>query len=123
MRFKNILLVDDDEDDRDVFMAAVNTVSSEINCITLNGGHKALEYLSKNALPDLIFLDLNMPMITGVELLKLLNERYPSSPVNVYSTGSFIESERGELPVDVPLIITPDTYMGLITLLKELLLN
>ena len=46
-----VLIVDDDEDDRDLFCDAVNTVDSSIECIMARNGEEALEGLKGKCLP------------------------------------------------------------------------
>jgi CheY-like chemotaxis protein len=74
-----ILMVDDDADDRTFFQIAFDEYCSLAEkCPTLEfakNGVELMDYLSqkvnnKEALPDLIFLDLNMPLKNGWEALK-----------------------------------------------------
>lgn len=55
------MLVDDDEDDRDLFGMALKRVGVKVNYIDLDNALKALQYLDANEQlkPDFIFLDLN----------------------------------------------------------------
>jgi CheY-like chemotaxis protein len=91
----NILIVDDDEDDRDLFCDAVNVVDSKINCIMARNGEEALRALISDHLPrpDLIFLDLNMPRVNGVQCLREI-KKHPALkaiPVVIYSTSKLRE--------------------------------
>lgn len=89
---RSILLVDDDEDDRSLFKEAVNSLDKEIQCWTANDGQHALEVLMYDLIvvPDLVFLDLNMPKMNGLEFLQIIkkNRQYKSVPVIIYSTSS-----------------------------------
>src|SRR5690349_13236037 len=85
-----ILNVDDDIDDREMFLTAVNAIDPNICCIQFESGSKLLEYMSHpepNA--DFLFIDINMPKMSGyecVERLKLI----PSSDhlqIVMYSTA------------------------------------
>jgi CheY-like chemotaxis protein len=90
-----ILLIDDDRDDREIFCEALERVSVETVCYTSPNGPNAFERLDKNEieLPNLIFLDINMSVMSGWECLKRLkaNEKYHSIPVIMYSTSSYPE--------------------------------
>jgi len=91
MQYTSILLIDDDNDDRFFFKTAVSELDERIKCDTLNSAIDALNSLKRSpALPHLIFLDLNMPMMSGFEFLKLLKSepRYAAIPVIIYSTSS-----------------------------------
>jgi CheY-like chemotaxis protein len=85
---KIIMIVDDDEDDKYFFQAALATIDDGIRCMEARDGAEALEMLKGNPLPDLIFLDLNMPRLNGKQCLRLLKntERLKKIPVVIYST-------------------------------------
>lgn len=87
-----IMLVDDDEDDREFFCEAVDTIDNTIQCMQLENGEKALLYLQNKeyTMPDYIFLDLNMPRLDGkeclVEIKKL--DHLKLTPVIIYTTSN-----------------------------------
>ena len=86
------LLIDDDVDDQDIFILALEEVDATIRCHVANDGVEALQQLSeeKNFRPDYIFLDLNMPRMNGRQCLaaiKKLNS-LRDIPVVIYSTSS-----------------------------------
>lgn len=88
--FKNIVLVDDDSDDRDLFFEAVSFVSPTAKVEMKQDGEELMEYLTHSApLPDVIFLDLNMPRKNGKEcLLEIMeNKDLSKIPVIVYTTS------------------------------------
>lgn len=89
MSYKNILLIDDDSDDTLIFVEAVNTVNKEVVCHTARNPSKALDELkiSEN-LPDIIFLDYNMPTVNGLEFIKRMQqiERLKNIEVIIMST-------------------------------------
>ena len=67
-----ILLVDDDADDRNTFTDAINELKIGTRLTCLEDGRGLIDYLnsSENKTPDILFLDLNMPYKSGVECLK-----------------------------------------------------
>jgi CheY-like chemotaxis protein len=68
---KKILLIDDDEDDREVFVEVVTGLSPSIVLDMATNGDEGLRKLqSSTALPGIIFLDLNMPVMSGTEFLR-----------------------------------------------------
>jgi CheY-like chemotaxis protein len=87
-----LLLVDDDADDRELFLLALSRLGEEgLSCQTANNGPEALRKLSSGDVqPDLIFLDLNMPLMTGHQLLQLLKMRDETRdiPVVILSTAT-----------------------------------
>ena len=84
-------LVDDDEDDREIFIIALRDLGEQINCTLANDGMDALEKLrGTESLPDFIFLDLNMPRMDGKECISEIKKdrRLNRIPVVIYSTSS-----------------------------------
>ena len=90
-----IMIVDDDADDVEVFCDAIKEIDHGITCISASNGEEALNTLNKeNArLPDFIFLDLNMPRLSGKQCLKRLkiNAKLRDIPVIIYSTSKLQE--------------------------------
>jgi len=86
-------LIDDDQDDHEIFAMALESVDKNYNCITAVNGQDALEKLNtdKTFIPDFIFLDLNMPVMNGKQFLQeIKNLTLPHSiPVVIYTTSSF----------------------------------
>lgn len=75
----HILLIEDHEPD--VFLVQEALKTSDITCelTHMNDGEEARAYLwrvaSVEVAPDLIVLDLNMPKLEGLELLKIIRGR------------------------------------------------
>lgn len=88
----HIMLADDDEDDRLFFQEAFEEVKINYRISTFNDGEQLMAHLneSSNPLPDIVFLDLNMPRKSGIECLKEIraNERLKKISVAIYSTSS-----------------------------------
>jgi CheY-like chemotaxis protein len=68
-----LLLVEDDEDLRDVVVRALRDDSVQV--IEAEDGVAALEVIDSQGLPDLILLDMNMPVMNGWELARVMRER------------------------------------------------
>jgi CheY-like chemotaxis protein len=92
MKKINIVLADDDEDDRLFFKEAISQLNLNSEIILLHDGNELMKYLSdpKTTIPDLIFLDLNMPIKGGIECLSEIraNKRLVGLSVAIYSTSS-----------------------------------
>ena len=70
---QRVLLADDDEDDRNLFQTALKEINENIKCDFATDGKEALSILKKNdILPEILFLDLNMPKVNGFECLRKL---------------------------------------------------
>lgn len=89
MAQRTVLIVDDDSDDRTLFINAVREIDELIYCYFASDGQAALNLLSelKPEKPDLIFLDLYMPVLDGrATLIAIKNDSATSSiPVIIYS--------------------------------------
>ena len=81
----NILLADDDKDDRFFFKKALKEISIPTNFNTVNDGEELMEYLDNNIehLPDILFLDLSMPRKTGFECLIEIKENIKLKEIQV----------------------------------------
>jgi CheY-like chemotaxis protein len=87
-----ILLADDDESDRLLFKEAFAELKIKSVVHTVNNGMQLMDYLTKKdaALPQLIFLDLNMPLKNGLACLKEIrsSEKFAAIPIAIYSTSA-----------------------------------
>ncbi len=87
----NILLADDDKDDRFFFKEALEELPIATHFKSVNDGERLINYLSANSeqLPDVLFLDLNMPRKNGHECLIEIksNKKLQKLPVVIYSTS------------------------------------
>ena len=86
------LLIDDDQDDQEIFSMALEDIDSDIQCIMVSNGIAALEKLNakKPLIPDYIFIDVNMPKMNGMECLREIQklEHLKNADVFMYSTSS-----------------------------------
>lgn len=89
---RNIFLTDDDDDDCSLFMEALHEVDEKAQLTISHNGARLMEALGKSEppQPEIIFLDLNMPLKNGFECLREIREtpKLSSIPVVIYSTSS-----------------------------------
>jgi len=87
-----VLLTDDDEGDRLVFKEIFEEMDRDISVHMVNDGKQLMDFLNKdeNPLPYIIFLDLNMPNMNGLECLKEIRrfEKYSDISIAIYSTST-----------------------------------
>lgn len=87
-----ILLADDDEDDRLFFKDAIEELKVRTVVNTVNDGVQLMDYLNTPdvQLPDVVFLDLNMPRKDGMECLREIRSdaRLKDLSIAIYSTSS-----------------------------------
>ena len=81
----NILLADDDKDDRLFFENALKEITIPTQLKTVNDGEELMDYLGKSLehLPDILFLDLSMPRKTGYECLSEIKENIKLKDIHV----------------------------------------
>jgi CheY-like chemotaxis protein len=125
MKIRTILLIDDDEEDQEIFTSAVAEISDSVSCDCFPDATRALAALSaKEELPDVIFLDLNMPIMNGQQFLTLIKKekQLASIPVIIFSTASdrtTIETTRMLGAHD--FITKPRSFDRLVEILSPLL--
>lgn len=89
---KECLIIDDDQDDQEIFLMCLRKVSKDIECKAINDGVEAISLLSINEtyVPDYIFLDVNMPKMNGIDCLRILKNmpRLQYTRIFMYSTTS-----------------------------------
>ncbi|MCE6991953.1 response regulator [Dyadobacter sp. CY323] len=90
MTVRKVLLVDDDVDDIELFLEALLELDAGITCTHAKNGVDALQTLTKTSLPDLIFMDINMPKMNGWDCLKALKNdpHLKHIPIVMYSTSA-----------------------------------
>ena len=100
-----LLLADDDADDCFFFEKALREISITTRLTTVPDGERLMDYLSKNSgqLPDVLFLDLNMPRKSGFECLTeiLENSKLKELPVVMFSTSYTLDPNYEQSMIDV----------------------
>ena len=88
----NILLADDDESDRFIFIEAFTELKIKSIVETVKNGVELMSWLEdeKQQLPHLLFLDLNMPKKNGIQCLKEIrsSQKLKDLSVVIYSTSN-----------------------------------
>jgi CheY-like chemotaxis protein len=86
-----LLLADDDKDDCDLFRDALDETAITATLDTVHDGEQLMRHLTSKtvALPQILFLDLNMPKKNGFECLAEIknNDKLKHLPVIVFSTS------------------------------------
>ncbi|WP_179351642.1 response regulator [Winogradskyella vidalii] len=120
----NIALADDDEDDRFFFTEAFEELKIKNKVTTFKDGIDLMLHLEQesNVLPDLLFLDLNMPKKSGIECLKeiKLNTKFKDLIIAIYSTSSSEEDVEKTFVLGANIYITkPNDFEKLKKVLSE----
>ncbi len=129
---KKILLIEDDPDHAGLIIDVLRMENIKKEIILLKDGLEALDYLQKidiggndeiRSQIDLVILDLNLPKVKGMDVLKFLknNSRYSSIPVVILSTSADHDTIETAYKNGVNSYITkPISYEGFVEKIKAL---
>jgi len=88
----HIILADDDEDDILFFTDAFDELKINTKVNTFKDGEELMNYLNNDeaVMPNVLFLDLNMPKKTGLECLTEIkdNDKMSGIAIAIYSTSA-----------------------------------
>ena len=120
----HILFSDDDTDDALLFTQAADLMKSSILLSFAEDGEQLMRYLSKESLPDMIFLDLNMPVKNGIECLKEIrnDKKLDTLPVIVYTTSDNPRDIDACYDLKANLyVVKPTSFESIIKTLKKII--
>jgi CheY-like chemotaxis protein len=126
---KIILLADDDPEDAEMFSLALSDVDPSIKFHHVTSGSSVIEFLQQqpeDLMPDVIFMDINMPEMSGWQCLSTLksNALTKDIPVLIYSTSSHYHDRQTALDLGALAFITkPSDYRTLEKLLYAVTAN
>jgi CheY-like chemotaxis protein len=92
-RIGPIIIIEDDKDDQQIFQEVFNSLDYDNEIIFFDNGEQALHFLTDNVVePFIIFSDINMPKLTGIELREKIHQneslRLKSIPFLFFSTSA-----------------------------------
>ena len=123
----HILLADDDEDDRNFFKDALLEVKVKTNVTMVNDGLELMNYLNNpdNLIPNVVFLDLNMPVMSGLDCLIEIrrNKRLRSLAIAIYSTSSSDENIEEAFVKGANIYIKKPNDFSLLKIILEQVVN
>ena len=118
-----ILYVDDDSEDREIFVEILEEIDPKIKVMEASNGIETINLLASGELPDIIFLDINMPLLNGdqtlVEIRK--NERLNDTKVVMYSTSVNQKSIPTYINLNAQYVNKPCTIKDGIRILKHVI--
>jgi CheY-like chemotaxis protein len=122
---KVILLADDDPDDAEMFALVLSDIDSSLTLHHVKDGLAVFEHLKHpgNQVPDIIFLDINMPEMNGWQCLSMLkhNDRTKNIPVLIYTTSSHSRDKQTAIELGASAFITkPSDYNTLRKILSAI---
>ena len=85
-----LYMIDDDVDDQEIFMMALDDVNKDVTCRLANNCPDAIHTLNNDTgfIPDYIFLDINMPKMSGLQCLPEIKkmDHLKDAKIIMYST-------------------------------------
>ena len=123
---RTCFLIDDDDDDREIFEIALEAVDKSCVFISAKNGLEALKFIDENPdfIPDYIFIDLNMPYMTGCECLAAVKQitRLTNVPVIIYTTSSYGKDANDTLALGAAhFLVKPASISALTTALSDII--
>ncbi len=120
---KPVMLVEDDNVDAMTVKRALKELKVANELTRAVNGEEALEHLrdAANEAPCVIFLDLNMPKMNGIEFLKIVkaDERLRKIPVVVLTTSKEDQDKAESFKLSVAgYIVKPVNYQGFVKAMK-----
>jgi CheY-like chemotaxis protein len=115
-----VYLIDDDEDEYLLFQQAISELNIDVDISYLNNCTEMLDLIDHGHIPDLLFLDLNMPVIGGRDCIKKIRQKLKDKlSIIIYSTSKYPLDVEGSLEDGANLyVVKPNTFDGLIKTLK-----
>ena len=71
----SILAVDDEPDTLELYQVLLTQMGHRVS--TAASGYEALRILEQFPLPDLVLMDIQLPVMSGTDTLRIIRERYP----------------------------------------------
>ena len=121
MKYKNILQIDDDYDDCEFFEQALKMVSNATYTSVHNPLDALRQLINREIKPDLIFMDVNMPVMSGPELLSEIKKRPTTKniPVVMLSTSPMLTKSQSQILGAKDYLIKPNTFNELKSLIRS----
>ncbi|MBA9073992.1 CheY-like chemotaxis protein [Flavobacterium gossypii] len=122
----NIVLADDDADECSLFREAINEINENYNLVFFSNGKDLMNYLNDGECesPDIIFLDLNMPVMSGIDCLSKIrsDNRYADTSIAIYSTSSSEQDQEETFMLGANVYIKkPNDYEKMKKVLQHVL--
>ena len=127
IQLNNVLLAEDDEDDIHLFKTVLFELNRNIPVTVATDGNLLMAFLKQaTTLPEMIFLDLNMPFKNGFECLDEIrsNETWNSIKIFVLSTSSQPEHIENAYKGGADLYLAkPTSYNQFKNMVEKCLVN
>jgi CheY-like chemotaxis protein len=120
-----VLYADDDDDERDLFAHVLKQINPDIKLIEAEDGYDAIHIVSNAQIdiPDIVFLDINMPLMDGYETLVELRKdrRLKNTKFVLYSTGVKPQIAAGSDGWDISYLKKGNTLQDSVNQIREVI--
>ena len=121
----NVVLADDDKDDQELFQDALTEANIPVALATVDNGQQLMDHLKdpSEPNPDIIFLDINMPVKNGKEVLAEIksDETLNEIPIVMLSTSGHVKDVEDTFTAGANLYVQkPGSFKSLIIFLKKI---
>ena len=118
------LVADDDADDFLFLKDALEEIAPQVEVAHLDSCLKLVDMMKESEIPDLIFLDLNMPVLSGRDCMKQIrvHQHWKDVPVIIYSTSK-AEKDVNSCQKDGAnlYIVKPNSFQSLLNLIRKVM--
>jgi len=120
----NCFLIDDDEDDQEIFTMALKDINHPIECFFANDGVEAILKFKNDPsfLPDYIFIDINMPRMNGIECLEVFKASPSIKHIPVFMISTSADANimaKSKAMGAVDFIVKPSSVSALTKILAD----
>ena len=126
-KHRTILYVDDDTDDQYLVLETLSLLAPTAKVILAGNGVETLTYLNSledGALPCLIIMDINMPLLNGKETVMRIRQqsRFDTIPIVLFTTSSSLPDKQFCEQYQIPFATKPSTGKDMQMVIENMLL-
>jgi CheY-like chemotaxis protein len=118
-----ILVVDDDADDLEILIESIKAFDPKAVCHIAHTTHDAMHALASGLLPDVIFLDINMPMMDGMRCLENMRAIFDlkDTRIFIYTTAINDQQILQCKALNANWLVKPNSFSGIFESLQYIL--
>lgn len=117
-----VFLLEDDTDDQTLFKEALSEIDPSIILTIAPNGQEAIDSLNRGPQrPDLIFADINVPLLNGIEFLQLIKQTHHllDIPVIMLSTSRREAYDKEINALGARFFTKPDGFRELCNIIQQ----
>lgn len=121
-----IVLVDDDPDEESIFQIALDFLGIDYSFLYFEKANEFVSYIENEAnnLPDIVFVDMKMPQISGKDLIKQIreNHKYDAMQAIIYTAHINEQDKKAMLDMGIyEIFIKPTEFLELTEMMKAMI--